>query len=44
MAKKGSLKVVTTEWAKHLRKDGKRQSNKIERKSGKNFIKGAFYA
>jgi hypothetical protein len=39
MAKKGSLTVVTTEWAKHLRKDGKRQSNKMERKSGKNLIR-----
>jgi len=35
MAKKGSTKRVTGEWAKHLRKDGKRIANKTERQSAK---------
>ena len=35
MAKKGSTGKVTKEWAKHLKKHGKRQANKAERKGNK---------
>jgi len=28
-------KINTKEWAKHLRKDGKRNANKKERRNGK---------
>jgi hypothetical protein len=35
MAKKGSVCRVTGEWAKHLRKPGKRIANKVERHSAK---------
>lgn len=38
MARKGSTKIVTKEWAKHLKKSGKRIANKAERKSGKVII------
>jgi len=36
MARKGTLgKIVTKEWAKHLRKIGKKMANKVERKNAK---------
>ena len=39
MARKGSIKRVTPEWAKHLRKFGKKSANKAERQSAKIKIK-----
>ena len=39
MAKKGSKSIVTKEWAKHLKKHGKREANKAERKHNKIKIK-----
>jgi len=40
MAKKGSLGCrVTLEWAKHLKKYGKRIANKAERRNGKRHVK-----
>ena len=39
MAKKGSHgKPVTKEWAKHLKKYGKRMANKAERKNTKKVL------
>ena len=38
MAKKGSSSKVTKEWAKHLKKTGKRSANKAERKANKVII------
>ena len=35
MARKGSVCRVTGEWARHLRKSGKRIANKVERRIGK---------
>ena len=35
-------RVGSKEWAKHLKKSGKRSANKAERRHYKNSTKGAF--